>query len=240
MDATVADPDAGVPAVRVILRSRRDEPGGRWLGLPLVIAVHLVAAYLLLQYEPAQQTLNAVAPIMVDLVTPPRLVPAPPPPPPPPRRVQPKRLEPIRAPEPPPLIVAPTPVSEAEFVAPAAPPVTAAQVTARPVPAAPPDSPAPSPPVTPPTFDAAYLRNEPPAYPATSRRMAEQGRVLLRVLVSPAGGPEKVEVRTSSGFERLDRAALEAVRTWKFVPAQQAGRPVAAWVQIPLVFSLSR
>ena len=92
----------------------------------------------------------------------------------------------------------------------------------------------------PPSFDAAYLRNQPPRYPAASRRTGETGRVLLRVLVSATGEPEKVELHTSSEFERLDNAALETVRTWKFVPAHQAGRAVAAWVQVPISFSLSR
>jgi protein TonB len=90
----------------------------------------------------------------------------------------------------------------------------------------------------PPDFNAGYLNNPPPAYPSISRRSGEQGRVILRVLVSAAGNPEKVELRTSSTFSRLDEAALGAVRRWRFVPARQGDKPVAAWVLVPIIFTL--
>lgn len=235
--------DAGAhPAPATILRSRHDEPTGRWAGFAIVVGVHLVALYALLQYEPARQALTSIAPIMVDLITPPKLeVPPPPPPPPPPPRPQPRpKLEPLKTAEPPPIIAAAPTIAPADFVAPPpappAPPVEVA-ATAAPVMTAPTAAPAP---VTPPSFDAAYLKNDPPRYPNASRRMSETGRVLLRVLVSAAGAPEKVELATSSGFERLDASAIDTVRTWKFVPAHQAGKPVAAWVQVPITFSLAR
>ena len=62
--------------------------------------------------------------------------------------------------------------------------------------------------------------------------------MVLRVLVDAAGNARQVELRTSSRFERLDEAALEAVRRWRFVPARQGDRPVAAWVLVPIVFTL--
>jgi protein TonB len=68
--------------------------------------------------------------------------------------------------------------------------------------------------------------------------MGEQGRVVLRVLVNADGRPEQVELRGSSGSPRLDGAALETVRRWKFVPARQGERPVAAWVLVPISFRL--
>ena len=70
--------------------------------------------------------------------------------------------------------------------------------------------------------------------------MGEQGRVILRVLVSSDGVPEKVELRTSSGSARLDESALDTVKRWKFVPARQGDQPVAAWVLVPISFSLAR
>ncbi len=91
----------------------------------------------------------------------------------------------------------------------------------------------------PPVFDAAYLQNPPPAYPAMSKRRGEQGRVVLRVFVSTTGAAESVEVRESCGHERLDRAAHDAVHNWRFVPARQGDTPVAAWVLVPITFSLS-
>lgn len=90
-----------------------------------------------------------------------------------------------------------------------------------------------------PQFDVDYLDNPAPKYPALSRRMREQGVVLVRVFVSPEGRPETVELKRSSGSLRLDESALSAVRNWKFVPAQCAGRAVAAWVVVPISFSLT-
>ncbi len=89
-----------------------------------------------------------------------------------------------------------------------------------------------------PRFDMAYLKNPPPAYPSLSRRMKEQGRVILRVLVSTAGTAENVEVRTSSGSERLDRAAMDAVRNWRFAPARRGAETIAAYALVPILFQL--
>ncbi len=97
---------------------------------------------------------------------------------------------------------------------------------------------APAMPTTPPNFNAAYLDNPPPAYPALSRRSGEQGRVVLRVLVTAAGTAEKVELHTSSRWSRLDQAALDVVTRWRFVPARQGDQPVAAWVLVPITFTL--
>jgi protein TonB len=68
--------------------------------------------------------------------------------------------------------------------------------------------------------------------------MGEQGKVMLRVYVSTAGIPEKVEVGTSSGSRRLDEAARLAVEQWKFLPARQGDVAVAAWVIVPITFAL--
>jgi protein TonB len=89
-----------------------------------------------------------------------------------------------------------------------------------------------------PRFGAAYLHNPPPAYPAAARRLGEQGQVLLRVLVGADGAAERVEVGTGSGSARLDRAAVEAVQRWRFVPARQGAEAVAAWVTVPIHFQL--
>jgi protein TonB len=87
-------------------------------------------------------------------------------------------------------------------------------------------------------FNAHYLENPQPAYPGLSRRLHEQGRVTLRVLVSASGTAQEVQVRTSSGFPRLDDAALQTVRNWKFVPAKRGAEAVSAWVLIPISFKL--
>lgn len=78
-----------------------------------------------------------------------------------------------------------------------------------------------------------------PAYPERARRRGEQGRVLLRVDVTPDGVPSAVTVAQSSGYSSLDAAAREAVRQWRFVPATRGGRPVAAVALLPILFRLA-
>jgi protein TonB len=91
-----------------------------------------------------------------------------------------------------------------------------------------------------PAHDAAYLNNPRPAYPSMSRRLGEEGRVMLEVQVQADGTPSKVALQRSSGFPRLDEAALEAVKRWRFVPAKRGGEAVAASVIIPMPFILER
>lgn len=93
--------------------------------------------------------------------------------------------------------------------------------------------------VEPPRFGAAYLNNPAPAYPSISRRTGEQGRVLLKVLVSEKGLAETVQLDSSSGYEKLDRAAIEAVKKWSFIPAKRSNQPVSAYVLVPVKFSLN-
>ena len=93
-------------------------------------------------------------------------------------------------------------------------------------------------PVVEPKFGAAYLKNPPPDYPTLSRRIGEQGRVLLRVLVSEQGTPQSVELESGSGFNRLDKAAMDAVKKWRFIPARKGSQAVSAYVLVPLKFSL--
>ncbi|WP_132858134.1 energy transducer TonB [Sulfuritortus calidifontis] len=196
--------------------------------------MHGLAVFALLSAKPDVQARGQDRPLMVSLV---ELAP------PAPKPAEPARPRPAVAPmavPQPPILAAPasTPASmsasmpqaaarsemEMTEVAPAA---TAAQAaTAAPAT------------VVPPRFDADYLSNPAPAYPALSRRMGEQGKVLLRVYVEPDGSAARVELKTSSGFERLDNAALSAVRKWRFVPARQGDAAVGAWVVVPIVFSL--
>lgn len=93
-------------------------------------------------------------------------------------------------------------------------------------------------PTTPAQFDAAYLNNPTPVYPSLSRRLGEQGSVLLAVHVSEQGRADTVQLKRSSGFPRLDDAALDAVRRWRFVAAKQGEQLVASWVNVPVKFVL--
>ena len=87
-------------------------------------------------------------------------------------------------------------------------------------------------------FDADYLRNPRPVYPSASRRLGEEGRVVLRVTVSAEGLPESVEIKQTSGFRRLDEAARAAVERWRFVPARRGATAIESSVLVPLQFNL--
>jgi protein TonB len=102
-------------------------------------------------------------------------------------------------------------------------------------------SPAPAPAtagVSPAHFDADYLKNPPPEYPAISRRLREEGTVTLVVTVTAKGDAGHVEVKDGSGFPRLDKAALFTVQKWRFVPARHGDDAISANVIVPIVFSL--
>jgi periplasmic protein TonB len=93
-------------------------------------------------------------------------------------------------------------------------------------------------PIAPPRPVAGLATNQRPAYPEGARRRGEQGRVVVRVAVSAEGSPLDVSVASSSGHASLDAAALAAVRRWRFVPAIQGGKPVAAAAEVPVQFRL--
>jgi protein TonB len=76
-------------------------------------------------------------------------------------------------------------------------------------------------------------------YPVESKRNHEQGTVLLRVLVDADGTVQTVEIEKSSGFQRLDRAARDAVRKWSFHAATRNGLTHSAWALVPITFNLS-
>ncbi len=92
--------------------------------------------------------------------------------------------------------------------------------------------------IEPPRFGVAYLNNPAPDYPKMARRAGEQGRVLMRVLVSADGAAEDVQIEKSSGSALLDHAALAAVKKWRFIPAKQNNQPLSAYVLVPMKFSL--
>ena len=89
-----------------------------------------------------------------------------------------------------------------------------------------------------PSTDADYLNNPPPAYPRLSKRMGEQGTVIVRVFIGLQGTAEQAEIRTSSGYDRLDKAALETVQRWRYVPGKRHGNPEAMWFNVPVRFVL--
>lgn len=236
------------------------DPAWRGVGGALVpvFCIHVLAIALIVLWpgapvQPPQAL--PVATVAVELVSMPLAAPvAAPAPVPPPRQVPAPRPEPTPAPQPvrkvetpvaaPAAAPSPIPAAPAAAVEAAPPANTAghASPTASPVAQA---APAPAAPAAndadwspPRPASAAGYANTPPRYPAASRRLGEQGRVLLALLIDIDGRVQEASVRQSSGYSRLDRAALDAVRSWRFEPARRAGKPQAAWHEQPVVFDL--
>lgn len=83
-----------------------------------------------------------------------------------------------------------------------------------------------------------YIRAPSPRYPPTSRRLREQGLVVLRVLIDVDGRALSVDVHESSGFERLDAEARNAVQRAHFKPWMEDGHARQAIVLVPIEFGL--
>ena len=201
----------------------RPSLGERLVNGAVVVALHLLLAYGALYLSVKNDLIQLPPSISVRLlpmmeekkIEPPKPLP---PPPKPVRRPQPVQAQPVLAvtskePSPSSFSVAPQPPAP---TAPPAPPV--AVVAAR--------------------FDADYLHNPKPVYPALSRRNAEEGKVLLKVRVSAQGTALDVAISKSSTFARLDKAAAEAVAQWRFVPARRGDEPVESSVIVPITFAL--
>ncbi|MDG2526609.1 energy transducer TonB [Stenotrophomonas sp. HITSZ_GD] len=75
-----------------------------------------------------------------------------------------------------------------------------------------------------------------PRYPPAALRRGDQGTVVVRVEVDASGAPGGVALVERSGSRDLDRAAMEAVRAWRFQPAQRDGHAVAGALEIPFDF----
>ncbi len=109
---------------------------------------------------------------------------------------------------------APAPIAAPVATAPAAPPAQAS--------------------VQLPSSDADYLQNPRPPYPSISRRLNEQGKTTVRVLIGADGQPQRAEIAKSSGFSRLDDAALATVMRWRYVPGKRGGVAEAMWFNVPI------
>jgi protein TonB len=79
----------------------------------------------------------------------------------------------------------------------------------------------------------------PPRYPKRARELNQEGEALLQVRLDYEGNAQEILISQSSGYVLLDNAALAAARRWQFEPERRNGRPVIAWVRIPVRFSLN-
>jgi len=116
-------------------------------------------------------------------------------------------------------------------------PVAATETVTAPVSPAP-NTPAPAPRVEPPSSDADYLQNPKPPYPPLSKRLGEQGKVVVRALIGLDGTAQQAQIKQSSGFDRLDQSALATVQRWRYVPGKRAGIAEAMWFNVPITFVL--
>jgi protein TonB len=202
----------------------------------LVVAAHVGLVWSLAELARRPAVLQVGEALLVRLIEPSR--PASEVRPPPLRHPQPRLREPDIAPLPPVNVALAVETPTAIHV----PPPVPAPIAVTPPP--PMSAPAPAPALSAPVavvaarFDADYLSNPKPVYPVGSRRLGEEGTVVLRVKVSPGGAPVLVEVKRSCGFPRLDDAARAAVEQWRFVPARRGDEPIESWVSVPIVFAL--
>ncbi len=78
-----------------------------------------------------------------------------------------------------------------------------------------------------------------PVYPPASRRAGEQGTAMFRVLVDERGRPSEIQTLRSSGYPKLDQAALDAIRKWTFTPAKNGSTPILSWTRVQVKFQLN-
>lgn len=196
-----------------------------------VIAIHLAlfSALILLRPDVLRKEEHRLKVIDVQLT--------PPPPPPAAKQETPHikvdKIAPVVT-VPPPLIQLATASIPAEispdFKPPAAPP-------------APPPVAAPAPPAPPSVIQggdiaAKVISGNPPRYPIESRRKREQGTVVLSLTVGTDGRVQAISLARSSGFARLDDAALKAVKSWRWSPIVRDGQPVIVRGEVRIPFVL--
>jgi len=206
-----------------------------------VTCAHAGLLGLLLLAPDTPEPITPLRPLMVSLIEPrieaPQPQSKPEPKPQPPKPVAKPLPTPVLAakptPIPQPVVETPEPTPLPEPVPEVLPPTAPTPIVEAPRPA-PPSPLAPTPP-----RPADYLNNPKPSYPALSKRLGEEGTVRLNILVNPDGSVARLELERSSGHPRLDRSAMDTVQSsWKFEPARQGDKPVAAWVIVPIQFTL--
>ncbi len=192
-------------------RERRTRFNGRAVFLAITIGLHAVVAIALIRMQFNQRVLEQPPPIEAALLEAPADETLPPAYTPPPMEIV------YSLPTPQEITIETETISE----------MTGTAIT----------SPGPVTTVAPPMVESVeYVRAAPPVYPKESQRKREHGTVVLRVLVDAQGHPAQIQVERSSGFERLDAAAREAVEKFLFRPYEVNGVAQPAQVLIPIGF----
>jgi len=193
-------------------RERRSFLSGRAGFIAITVGLHFVVAIALMRMQFSQRAETAPPTIEASLLGAPDDAE-----PPPPTYAPPQMELAYALPTPQEIVIETEPVSEVRGTA----------IT----------SPGPVSTAAPPMVDSVeYLRAEPPVYPKESQRRHEHGTVILRVVVDALGRPAQIQVERSSGFERLDSAAREAVEKFLFRPYEVNGVAQPAQVLIPIGF----
>lgn len=197
-----------------------------------ILLIHAVAIGALVQVRNHVQRMEAAKLTVVNLTPPPPppASEAPPPPPSTPQVVAPPPI--VQTPAPPvPVQTTPDPV-------PTPSPAPVMAIAPSPAPAAAPVA-APAPPsmVQGGDLGTQMVAGKPPRYPVESRRKREQGTVVLTLVLGVDGGVESLSIAQSSGFARLDDAARDAVKGWRWKPTVRSGQPVRVRgvVEIPFI-----
>jgi protein TonB len=195
-----------------------------------VVMVHVVAGWALLSVDTVRNALVAAVPLVVTLID---SRPDPDPYAPPPLSTPQLQLAPLS-------IVTPVLEQSDVLLAPSEPiraqpveseAITDVEAVARPPVVA-------STPKAIPASAVEYIVSPRPMYPLYSRRARETGTVLLRVLINEKGMPAHVEIQQSSGYGRLDEAAVVAMRGARFKPYSENGVALSVWAPAPIVFEL--
>lgn len=225
------------------LYPRAELPEWRRSGRFFLIALLLHGVALFYPLRKALETIDLPPPAMlVELVKPAAPLPVALPPAPVKKEIRTPPPPPKHTPAPPRPVLAlaakpdsPPPV----YTVPVPPPTPPAPVTTAPLTSAAPAVSAAAPAaISTARYDAAYLNNPKPNYPPLSRRLGEEGKVLLKVRVTREGLPASVELEKTSHFDRLDEAARQAISRWRFIPARRGDEAVEASVIVPIVFRL--
>lgn len=213
-----------IPAAQAaIIPIERTGYGARrtnWPLIGLVIAIHVAVLATLILFDVIPATKTKREPLVVTLME----LPVEPPTPRPIEKVAPAEHVKPHFTAPVQIVRAPAPVmTVAVQTAPPQPPVIA--------------PPAPSGPANVSDLGSKMIAMTPPRYPMESRRHKEQGTVVLSLLLGADGAVAEIRLAQSSGFDRLDKAALEAVRKWRWSPTIKGGEPVMVrgTVDIPFV-----
>jgi len=199
-------------------------------GLMLVIAIHGALLYFLFkqQFIPPPKQLETLLVNFIPAARP-KDEPKPQPPAPP-------KSEPVKKPQSRQIVTETPVISESEPLAASFQPEPEPEPVAV---AEPPPAQMPAGPITLSSeLSVACPQLNAPAYPALSRRLGEEGKLVLRVELDEKGHVNEAQVVNSSGFKRLDEAAMTAVKTWRCTPPVRNGQPVRAVALQPFNFVL--